>query len=78
MSKPIDMRGMSSLLSEINTHGKQVLRGSDDVARKKLIEAAEKLVIAARTPGENLYLLCSQVSKYTFKSNASTDRLAFL
>lgn len=63
MSRPMDLSGITSLLSEINTHGEQVLRSSDDMARKKLIETAEKLVIAARTPGENLYLLCSQVSE---------------
>lgn len=63
MSRPMDLNSITSLLSEIDKHGEQVLRSSDDMARKKLIEAAEKLVIAARTPGENLYLLCSRVSE---------------
>jgi hypothetical protein len=33
----------------------------DESSRKKLINAAEKLIIAARTPGENLYLTTAQV-----------------
>jgi len=64
MSQLTDLDSISSLLSQIRVHGEQVVRSSDDAARKKLIEAAERLIVAARTPGENLYLLCSQVSEY--------------
>ena len=56
------MESVGLLLADINSLGKQIIgEDGDDLARKRLINAAEKLVIAARTPGENLYLTASQV-----------------
>lgn len=62
MSSPTDVESIRFLLSEINSLGTRML-GEDNVeqVRKKLILAAEKLVIATRTPGENLYLTAAQV-----------------
>jgi hypothetical protein len=62
MSSPTDVESIRFLLSEINSLGPLML-GEDiaEQARKKLILAAEKLIIAARTPGENLYLTAAQV-----------------
>ena len=62
MSSPTDAESIRFLLSEINSLGTLML-GEDhaEQVRKKLILAAEKLIIAARTPGENLYLTAAQV-----------------
>jgi hypothetical protein len=62
MSSPTDVESIRFLLSEINSLGPLML-GEDNAeqVRKKLILAAEKLIIAARTPGENLYLTAAQV-----------------
>jgi hypothetical protein len=62
MSSPTDIESVKLLLAEVNTLGRLVI-GNDggESARKKLISAAEKLIIAARTPGENLYLTAAQV-----------------
>lgn len=61
MSSPTDVESVKLLLAEVNTLGRLVI-GNDggESARKKLISAAEKLIIAARTPGENLYLTAAQ------------------
>ncbi len=67
MSKPTDEHNLSSLISDISIYGKRVLDGSDEAARMQLIEAAEKLIIAARTPGENLYLTAAQVCSFPFE-----------
>jgi hypothetical protein len=57
-----DVDSVRSLLSEVNSLGALVIgKEGDESARKKLINAAEKLIIAARTPGENLYLTAAQV-----------------
>jgi hypothetical protein len=62
MSSPTDVESIRFLLSEINSLG-TLMPGEDNAeqVRKKLILAAEKLVVAARTPGENLYLTAAQV-----------------
>lgn len=62
MSSPTDVESIRFLLSEINSLGTLML-GEDtaEQVRKELILAAEKLIIAARTPGENLYLTAAQV-----------------
>lgn len=61
MSSPTDAESIRFLLSEINSLGTLML-GEDhaEQVRKKLILGAEKLIIAARTPGENLYLTAAQ------------------
>ncbi len=61
MSSPTDVESVKSLLAEINSLGTLILGNGDESARKKMISAAEKLIIAARTPGENLYLTAAQV-----------------
>lgn len=62
MSKPTDFDSIESLLAEVNSLGAQMLAAhGDEPTRKKLINTAERLVIAARTPGENLYLTAAQV-----------------
>ena len=62
MSSPTDVESIRFLLSEINSLGTLMLREDHaEQVRKKLILAAEKLVIAARTAGENLYLTAAQV-----------------
>jgi hypothetical protein len=62
MSSPTDVESIRSLLSEINSLGTRMLEEDNaEQVRKKLILAAERLAIAARTPGENLYLTAAQV-----------------
>jgi hypothetical protein len=62
MSTPTDIGSVKFLLTEINSLGLLVLgENGNESARKRLISAAEKLIIAARTPGENLYLTAAQV-----------------
>ena len=62
MSKPTDRESIKALLAQVNSLGAQTLvDDGDDSARKKLINATEKLIIAARTPGENLQVTASQV-----------------
>jgi len=62
MSKPTDLESIKSLLAQVNSLGTLMLVSEgDEPTRKQLINAAEKLVIAARTPGENLYLTAAQV-----------------
>ncbi|PMD35786.1 S-adenosyl-L-methionine-dependent methyltransferase [Hyaloscypha variabilis F] len=61
MSSPTDIESVKLLLGEVNSLGSLLLEGDgNESARKALIIAAEKLVIAARTPGENLYLTAAQ------------------
>jgi hypothetical protein len=62
MSKPTDTESIKTLLAEVNSLGAlMIATDGDDSSRKLLIDAAEKLIIAARTPGENLYLTTAQV-----------------
>jgi hypothetical protein len=62
MSSPTDIESVKLLLDEVNSLGSHLLEGDGkESARKGLINAAEKLIIAARTPGENLYLTAAQV-----------------
>ena len=62
MSSPTDLDSVRLLLAEVNSLGSLLLHDAgNETARKGLISAAEKLVIAARTPGENLYMTAAQV-----------------
>jgi hypothetical protein len=62
MSTPTNIEAIKSLLDQVNSSGSLVIEGEgDESTRKKLIVAAEKLIIAARTPGENLYMTTAQV-----------------
>lgn len=62
MSVPTDLENIKSLLAEVNSLGNLVINhDGDEATRKTLIIAAEKLIIAARTPGDNLYLILAQV-----------------
>lgn len=62
MSKPTDTDSIKSLLAEVNSLGKLMIGDDgDESSRTMLINSAEKLIIAARTPGENLYLTTAQV-----------------
>jgi hypothetical protein len=62
MSSPTDFESVKVLLSEVNSLGTLVIgTEGEESARKRLIHAAEKLIVAARTPGENLYLTAAQV-----------------
>jgi hypothetical protein len=66
MSNSTDVESVKLLLTEVNSLGKLVIENDgDESARKALINAAEKLIIAARTPGENLYLTSAQVGFFT-------------
>lgn len=63
MSSPTDLESVKLLLAEVNSLGSLLLDNTgNETVRKGLINAAEKLVIAARTPGENLYLTSAQVN----------------
>lgn len=62
MSNLTDHANIDSLVSQIHAISAHVVGSNvDEEARRQLIDAAERLVIAARTPGENLYLASAQV-----------------
>jgi hypothetical protein len=64
MSKVTDHANINSItgISEIHAASAHVMEPHvDENARRQLIDAAERLIIAARTPGENLYLTSAQV-----------------
>ncbi len=62
MSHHTYIESVKSLLPEVNSFGTLVIKSEGDgAARKKLIGAVEKLIAAARTPGENLYMTAAQV-----------------
>jgi hypothetical protein len=62
MSKPTDHANITSIISEINSASAHVEGPDvDENGRRQLLDAAERLIIAVRTPGENLYLASAQV-----------------
>jgi hypothetical protein len=62
MSNLTDHANINSIVSQIHAASAHTTKPNvDENARRQLTDAAERLIIAARTPGENLYLTSAQV-----------------
>lgn len=76
ISTPTDLLSLNALASEITEQAFALTTMETDLtARAKLVAAAEKIIISARSPGENAYYTGAQVGLSTLCLSKADFRL---